>query len=221
MTTSPTFFRAEVNEAVSYDPHVQEAVSYDPICPLKGALVDLLTGEVVRSNDCGRLYCRVCHRLAVERRARAIKRAEPERFLRYGVYRPVTPEEMREMINRLHRRLRKDGVVFEAAWHVEPNSRSDGAHVHLYQHGSFVLRETLRESACRAGFADVWIESWEDRSVQGYAYGMKLALDDGTRDLLAYWNLGRLGGATRKFWRDGRGGPTLRLREAGRRRSGR
>lgn len=61
------------------------------------------------------------------------------------------------MINRLHRWLRTDGVVFEAAWHVEPNRGGAGAHVHLYQHGSFIPRATLLDRARRAGFDDVWI----------------------------------------------------------------
>lgn len=190
-----------------------EAVSHDPICPTKGALVDR-NGVVLRSNHCGRLYCPACWRTAVKGRARAIRRSQPERFVRYSVHRQVTPVEIRTMINTLHRRLRRGGVVWEAAWHVEPNRLDDGAHVHLWQHGSFVPRGDLLDLARRSGFDDVWIEAWEDISASGYQYGMKLAMDDQTRESLAYWNVGRLGGNTRNFWRAGRGGKTLTLKDA-------
>lgn len=190
-----------------------EAASHDPICPTKGALVDR-NGVVLRSNHCGRLYCPACCRTAVKGRARAIRRSQPERLVRYSVHRQVTPVEIRTMINMLHRRLRRGGVVWEAAWHVEPNRLDDGAHVHLLQHGSFVPRGDLLDLARRSGFDDVWIEAWEDISASGYQYGMKLAMDDQTRESLAYWNVGRLGGNTRNFWRAGRGGKTLTLKDA-------
>lgn len=190
-----------------------EAASHDPICPTKGALVDR-NGVVLRSNHCGRLYCPACCRTAVKGRARAIRRSQPERLVRYSVHRQVTPVEIRTMINMLHRRLRRGGVVWEAAWHVEPNRLDDGAHVHLWQHGSFVPRGDLLALARRSGFDDVWIGVWEDISASGYQYGMKLAMDDQTRESLAYWNVGRLGGNTRNFWRAGRGGKTLTLKDA-------
>lgn len=50
---------------------------------------------------------------------------------------------------------------------------------------------------------------------------MKLGLDDETRDVLAHWNLQHLGGATMRFWRDGRDGRTLKFGEASRPRKAR
>lgn len=150
---------------------------------------------------------------AIARRARAIRRSAPERFVRYTFDPDFTPQQIARATNRFHYLIRQAGYEYAATWHFEDNPHGPGAHAHLFQHGQFVPRDHLLDLGRRVGIGDLYIEPWRPGAGR-YDYGMKAAKDPISRAQFIALNRGRLGSNTRGFWRDGPGGRPLLLRQA-------
>lgn len=187
-----------------------------------GVLLKSLSTGRVTPGYCGTLTCPVCVRVQAFSFGRAIGLAQPERMLllTQGSY---EWRENRRRLNRFRDILRMKGQAeYQDAVHVEPNPGGGGTHLHLAHWGDEPTTRQLREAASRAGFGRyAGAEVLRAAPGKPLTYGMKIVvggsplgpdLPSATREFLAL-NGGRLGHATRGFWRDGPGRP-LRGREA-------
>lgn len=193
-------------------------------CPNREGVVlrSLSTGRAI-PGSCGTLSCPVCVRLEAFSFGRAVGLAQPERMLllTQGSY---DWQVNRRRLNRFRDVLRRRGQVeYQDVVHVEPNPRGDGTHLHLAHWGDEPDPEQLREAATRAGFGRfAGTEILRSAPGRPLTYGMKAVLRGSssgpdlpstTREFLAL-NGGRLGHATRGFWRDGPGKPLAGLEAA-------
>ena len=141
-------------------------------------------------------------------------------------------QQIRGRMNRLRELTRKNGVVFEWVWHVEPNPAGTGAHVHAWLRTEACLDQGLLSvPAQRAGMGtelDVSLtrtpmgyDGSELRGADTASYSMKTAMGDKQSDRLSddqkvYLGLngGRLSHASRGFWVDEHGVRIGGLRKA-------
>lgn len=132
--------------------------------------------------------------------------------------------ENRRRLNRFRDILRMKGQAeYQDVAHVEPNPRGGGTHLHLAHWGDEPTPGQLREAATRAGFGTYGgAQRLKAAPGQPLTYGMKTVLRGSslgpdlpvaTREFLTL-NGGRLGHATRGFWRDGPGRPLRGLEGA-------
>lgn len=183
-----------------------------PRCPRKlgWALVSLDSGQVVpaacRANLCG--YCGPYNARLI---GGAITLATPERF---GTLTQVGNDwqTVRARMKRVAYDLRAAVPDWSWCWHVEPNPRRTGHHVHFWQRGGYVPQRLLSAVADRRGCGGVAdVRAWKMPShagtnygvkMAGVAYGMKMA--DASASQVAYLaaNGGRLVHASRGWWRD-------------------
>lgn len=133
-----------------------------------------------------------------------------------------TAELRRARMFRLAYDLRRElggPSTWQWCWHVEPNPRGTGHHVHAVQWGAFVSQRRLSELADKNGLG-FRVDIRRVRSVQDSAmYGVKLAalasaaysVKGAGEDLETFLhaNGGRMAHASRGFWRDGRSGGAL------------
>jgi hypothetical protein len=93
----------------------------------------------------------------------------------------------------------------EWLYHVEPNPKETGYHVHAWQHGSKIPKEALQEAAHRAGAGWTRIEAIRQAAnvgaygLKGLSYGLK-GLTDGAARYLEL-NGGRLTHQSRGYFR--------------------
>ena len=129
-------------------------------------------------------------------------------------------QTVRGRMKDLTRRVRERSRSWNVEWHVEPNPKGTGHHIHGTQWGEFVPFTTLRECAIRVGMGSrVRIERVTDAD-RASAYGLKhaaaaysLKLARGQEEsLLQYLDLngGRMVHTSRGFWRDATAGLPLR-----------
>lgn len=125
---------------------------------------------------------------------------------------------IRNRMKKLTWRVRREGFAMEWCWHVEPNPRGTGHHVHGWQRGDFLPQGRLSEIASGEGMGE-FVRISQIRQTQGPVnYGMKLAgIDYGMKNAQAAGYLsvngGRLVHSSRGFWIDERG-EKVPLREA-------
>ena len=107
------------------------------------------TGEV-RPARCLRLTCFACLPMVALRLSGAIRLARPNGF---GLLTAVGDDwpTVRSRMNGFRRMLRRRFEVVDA-FHVEPNPRGTGNHVHMWLRGDDVSASAMSEFASRAGF---------------------------------------------------------------------
>lgn len=127
-------------------------------------------------------------------------------------------QTIRNRMKRLAWRVRREGYRLQWCWHVEPNPKGTGHHVHAWQRGDFLPQGRLSEIASGEGMGE-FVRISQIRQTKGPVnYGMKLAgIDYGMKHAEAVGYLaangGRLVHSSRGFW-IGENGEKLPLREA-------
>lgn len=201
----------------SLDPVRITVPSGRPRCPRKlgWALLSMETGQVIpaacRANTCG--FCGPYNARLV---GGAITLAMPERF---GTLTQVGNDwqTVRARMKRIRYDLQAELPSWSWCWHVEPNPKRTGHHVHFWQRGSYVPQRLLSEVADKRGCGGVVdVRRWRPPTRGGTNYGVKMAgvsygmkMAEATATQLAYLqaNGGRLVHASRRFWRDNIGAP--------------
>lgn len=179
------------------------------INPPPFAFLNLATGEVVPAR-CGRNRCNYCAQKNAWKRSLAIAWAQPRRALTITLAAPagsLNPwQDARHAVNLTRRNLKRLGIdPGEWLYHVEPNPKRTGFHVHAWQHGPRLPKEALQEASHRAGAG--WTRVEAIRQVQnvgayglkGLGYGLK-GLTDGATGYLEV-NGGRLTHQSRGYFR--------------------
>lgn len=168
---------------------------------------------------CGANFCPWCAPINAAQTARAMALAAPQRMIRLS----LVPHQFRRtqlVVASLQKWARRNYGTFEMAFHVEPNPKGTGNHIHAWQHGpSKIPQDKLQEACERVGLGYPDIRRWRDRGgktgygLKGIGYGMK------HEDLEMFLSLngGRLVHHSRGFFRDGANGERLTLGEAKRR----
>jgi hypothetical protein len=122
-------------------------------------------------------------------------------------------------------RLRRDlGRALNWCWHVEPNPKGTGQHIHGWQWGDFIPQRALSAAAGSVGMGRVVyvnrVKAKPGQSLDygmklaGVAYGLKLAQAEATMKVYREANGNRLVHASRGFWRGEDGKPYAGQREA-------
>lgn len=181
-------------------------------------MVSQSTGAVVPAR-CGRLGCWYCCRVNAKKRALAIAYARPEREVTLTLV-GDSWIQIRDRMNNLRYRVRREVGDFEWVWHVERNPRETGQHVHGWQHGNYVPQKFLSETARTLGMGSV-VHVSKLRSVgaasryglKGLTYGLKGVLAEQEASEYLGINGARLTHQSRSFFRSGEGGK-LPVREA-------
>jgi hypothetical protein len=128
---------------------------------------------------CGRNHCGYCLRVNAYVRALAIEYAAPTRAI---LLTQVGEEwsQVRDRMKRLRYALGREVGPFEWVWHVEPNPKGTGHHVHAWQRGKFVPQTLLSKLAASKGmgaFARVnairSVKGSSSYGLKGIGYGMK------------------------------------------------
>lgn len=181
------------------------------------------TGVLIPAT-CGRLHCCVCVRAEAFRYSRAIGVVGPtQAILLTGGAMDWSTNQRK--LNRFRSQVRRRVGRYEDVAHVERNPSALGTHLHLFAWGDHLDGETVRTCARLAGFGD-WagVEPIRTANGKALAYGLKVVISGSnegpdlpgdSRDYLDL-NGGRLGHATRGFWRDHDGRPVKGWREAAR-----
>ncbi len=170
----------------------------------------LETAEV-RPWRCRRNGCLHCGPVNALLLAGAIAEAMPERL---GLLTLVGEEwaTRRQRARDFVVDVRSTGVRWEWAWHIEPNPRGSGHHLHFVQHGDRAPVSVVRWAATRRGMGQ-WVGIHRIRALDraamyglklaASAYGIKGALESGTLAQYRAANGGRrLVHTSRGFWRD-------------------
>jgi hypothetical protein len=150
-------------------------------CPKTRALVfvNTVTGEMIPAR-CGRNSCAYCVQGNARRRAKAIAFAAPERAIlltQVGEDWQLVRARMFRLKYELQKALEKE---FQWVYHVEPNPKGTGHHVHAWERGAFIPQRLLSATADHVGmggFARInKIRSVRDAAnygLKGLGYGMK------------------------------------------------
>ncbi len=179
------------------------------------------TGQVLPAR-CGSNACGYCLRLNAVRRAAAVAHSAPERALLL-TQAGEDWQTVRRRMNRVVEYLRRDEIdPGEMVWHVEPNPAGTGHHVHAWQHGPYIPQAALSRAAERAGMGEFARISRVRSEMGAGAYGLKGVIAAGyglkgiaeSSETYLRENGGRLTHHSRGYFRDGRGGPVLAVREA-------
>jgi hypothetical protein len=122
----------------------------------------------------------------------------------------------RNRVKQFTSRMRREGYRLDWAYHVEPNPKGTGRHLHGYQRGDFLPQDLVSSVADSCGMGKVaWITKFEPPAdgaqygtkLVGIDYGLKMnEAEESARTFLAA-NGGRMVHATRGFWQDDDGNP--------------
>lgn len=156
-------------------PHTAERPGQESLtrCPAREGwyFFDYVTG-VSTPATCGRNGCAYCVHRNARRRAAAIAYAAPER--------EVTLTQVgndwatiRYRVNKVCELLRREGLTVLWDWHVEPNPKGTGHHVHGWQKGSYLPQALLSEVAEKAGCGRVTHVSRLRDVAKAGTYGLK------------------------------------------------
>ncbi len=148
------------------------------------AFLNLLNGQIVPAR-CGRLRCTHCLRANTRRRALAISAGNPERAILLTQI-GNDWQTVRDRMKRLKYDLSAEVGRFQWVWHVEPNPKGTGHHVHAWQRGPFIPQALLSARADgvgAGGFARINRVRSAGRAagygLKGITYGLKgTAADD-------------------------------------------
>ncbi len=173
--------------------------------------VNLETGVIVPAR-CRRNSCAYCVRGNARQRARAIALAKPDR----AILLTQAGDSWQLVRSRMYRakyELQKElGKSFEWVYHVEPNPKGTGHHVHAWERGAFIPQEMLSRVADGAGFGPFArinkIRSVEDAAnygLKGLGYGLKGVAAVESRSAYLIANGKRLTHQSRGFFVDSEG----------------
>jgi hypothetical protein len=210
----------------SFPPELDPSADLDR-CPRKVGwrMRNTDTGEVFPAR-CSANRCAYCLPLNARERGWAIAYAKPERAILLTQV-GEDWQTVRMRMGRLRYDLTQKLGRVEWVWHVEPNPRGTGHHVHAWQHGDFLDQAQLSKMARRRGLGEV-VRINRVRSLGGanatLAYGMKLAgLDYGMKGATALGeqaatyleaNGKRLHHQSRTYWRHPSGEPIKGAKDA-------
>jgi hypothetical protein len=187
-----------------------------PPCPTPRYIVDRSWSER-RPVRCRSLRCPACIRSQAMRTAAAIALAHPSQFLLLTRVGDAWPQ-IGPRVCRMRQALRRQGLVWQDAYHVERNPAGDGFHIHMWWWGDRVMQPQLEDAVKRVGMGEVcnvlraYVPRHEGRPAL-LPYGLKEVLNPplGARVLwpeaegFLTHNGGRLVHSTRDFWRDAYG----------------
>ena len=155
-----------------------------------------------RANTCD--FCLKVNALQV---AGAIALAQPERAVRFS----QVGDDWQTARNRMKQiafHIRNSGYDWHCAWHLEPNPKGTGHHIHAWQYGSYIPQATLQDLAHREGMGIPYIEAMkQNQGPVNYGlkqlavkYGLK-GVDESAPGEYLRKNGGRLVHSTRGFWK--------------------
>lgn len=168
------------------------------------------TGETCPAR-CGANFCAWCGPVNGRFVAGAIGVAEPERAITLTQV-GSTHQERRARMKRLRYCIEHEmGRRVEWAYHVEPNPKETGYHVHAWQRGDFLDQRELSRLADRCGMGSVvWIERMKrlhgtpginyGLKLMGIEYGLKMVESDQQMGVYLECNGGRLVHTSRGFF---------------------
>lgn len=195
-------------------------------CPRKLGflMLNLGTGETCPAR-CRANFCPWCGPLNASLIGGAIALARPDR----AILLTDVGDEWQTARNRAkqfaYHVKRKLGVPFDWCWHMEPNPKDTGHHMHAWQRGKdFLPQRALAEVARSVGMGPVaFVNRVKSKrgealgygmKLAGVAYGMKMAEAEDTMGVYLEANGNRLVHASRGFWRDEDGKAFSGQREA-------
>lgn len=179
-------------------------------CPNRGGMifVNTVTGAVALYR-CGRNSCAYCVQGNARRRARAIAFAKPERAIlltQVGDDWQVVRLRMAKLKYFLQQEIDKS---FEWVFHVEPNPKGTGHHVHAWERGAYIPQPSLSSVAERVGmggFARINkihdVTQASNYGLKGLGYGMKGVQAEDSRVAYLVANGRRLTHQSRGFFVD-------------------
>ena len=132
---------------------------------------NIVTGEI-RPARCRANWCGFCGPVNARLIGGAIALARPERMVLLTQV-GNDFQTVRARLKRLAYDLRQTGAEVEWSWHVEPNPKGTGHHVHAWQRGDFIPQSHLSRLADKRGMGPVVrIRKWETRG-SSVGYGVK------------------------------------------------
>lgn len=175
--------------------------------------VNTITGQMVPAR-CARNSCAYCVQGNARRRARAIALAAPERGIlltQVGNEWQLVRERMFKLKYFLEKEIEKP---LQWVYHVEPNPKGTGHHVHAWERGAYIPQKVLSQVASRVGmggFARISkVKSVRDSSnygLKGLGYGMKGVEAKESQAAYLVANGRRLTHQSRRFFLDSDGQP--------------
>ncbi|MFT4264832.1 MAG: hypothetical protein QM572_15715 [Nocardioides sp.] len=140
---------------------------------------------------------------------------------------PLLRPLVKATMTNLWRSIRRRKIKGEAAWHIEPNPRNNGAHAHVWWRGDHLDRDLMTEIAQHHG-AGLALEQPARLQSNNYAiptldYGLKSILRARPVHAVEMWpeaeeylrlNGGLLVGTTKCYWRDWNDNPIAGVRRA-------
>lgn len=210
---------AEAGTAPSLVPYRESVTPPDTLdrCPRKldFVLLNTATGQVAPAR-CKANTCAYCAPVNARLIGGAIALAGYQRHITL-TQAGDSWQEVRGRMRRLRYFLVKSGFEVEWAWHVEPNPKGTGRHIHAFQRGAQKIPQTrLSSLAVRSGFGRVCWINWHGKrkraqnygvKLAGMPYGMKAVEQAQALDEYRELNGNRLVHASRGFWLDEAGRP--------------
>jgi hypothetical protein len=177
-------------------------------------MLSLQTGAVSPAR-CDANFCPYCAPFKARMIGGAIALSMPQRMVRFSLV-PDDFKRTQAQMRSVVRWMRRNFDEVQMAYHVEPNPKGTGNHLHAWEHGPNKIPQRALQEAChRSGFGIPDIRRFKVRGsvtygLKGVSYGMK---HDDLETFLSL-NGGRLVHATHGFWRDSLTGERLTLEEA-------
>lgn len=164
---------------------------------------------------CRRNACQYCLHGNARQRARAIAYSKPERAILL-TQAGDDWQTVRPRMYRLKYEAQKAlGNPFEWVYHVEPNPKGTGHHVHAWQKGAFIPQALLSDVADSVGFGPFArinkiraVGNAASYGLKGLGYGLKGALAVETSAAYLQANGRRLTHQSRGFFVDSEGNPS-------------
>lgn len=218
---------------LAHETHVETPLREWLVCPDPKTHLDPHTGELkpffvlTRVKDeyeparCGLNTCPICVWINSWGYARAIQRAGIDFVL--GLSQVGSPgetwSEIGPRMSSFFFQLRLVYPTLKHGFGVEPNPAETGAHAHCYLHldDESISPEVIAECASRVGIGPEFkLDRPEPNSKQSFfGYAMKTLADPATQAAYRAVNGTRIFHTSKTgFFRDGKGGPTLTLRQA-------
>lgn len=179
-------------------------------CPRKvGFLVfNRTTGEAFPAR-CKSVACPYCGPIEAGLVGGSIALAKPERQLELTQVGDVW-QTVRTRVRKWTQRIREHGYQIDWCYHVEPNPKGTGHHLHGFARGDFIPQAIISSVADSCGMGRVAyiqkFEAPEDQGVgygvkmAGVPYGLKMAEQQASMNTYLQANGGRLVHASRGFW---------------------
>ena len=156
----------------SPDDHEQPEPDPKGCANMRGlAFLHLDTGQIVPAR-CSRLRCSYCIRVNARRRALAITVSAPQRAILLTQV-GNDWQTVRDRVKKLRYDLAAEVGPFQWVWHVEPNPKGTGHHVHAWQHGAYLPQRLLADRSAGVGMGGFARVNKIRTAVGAAAYGLK------------------------------------------------